>query len=350
LGDYYLTENMLGHAQQCFAAAEAMLKQVPPKTQNTRRDEEDEGAPSNEMNLHIAWGKYYLQHLKNSAHAAKLDPENYKIKVKTDERETEEVLFKELQEGSEVDHTLKYIINFEEVSHAREMFLKALEHFNSAKKYYVLDGFVTEHFNILQDISSLYGALIVFEKDSDRVCKMIKRRIDLFEPLVQLLNPQHFTFMLQQITFRLGELYSELAEEKFMMIEKEEEGIIKSTPAAARQVKKTNSLISSSAKYFQQFVGMFPINNTYNVEIEKENIEAYLMARLSIARLYSKLVTEQPVVQTKNLTSSLEQYKWISNYADRHKTETSAFQAEVFVCKQMVELLPLKISSIQQNK
>lgn len=104
-----------------------------------------------------------------------------------------------------------------------------------------------------KDISSLYGALIAFETDTDRICKMIRRRIDLIEPILPQLNPQHFPFILLQVTFalflsfflllthisqntyRLGELYSELADIKMKIMENQPNP----TP---HQIKKANEL------------------------------------------------------------------------------------------------------------
>ena len=48
---------------------------------------------------------------------------------------------------------------------AKAAFQKGLAAFNKAMSFYVLDGYVTEHIDILQDIGSLYLYLIAFEKN-----------------------------------------------------------------------------------------------------------------------------------------------------------------------------------------
>lgn len=48
---------------------------------------------------------------------------------------------------------------------AKIIFQKGIEKCNKAKEHYLLDGFVTDHINILQDISAFWLALIFFEKD-----------------------------------------------------------------------------------------------------------------------------------------------------------------------------------------
>lgn len=46
-----------------------------------------------------------------------------------------------------------------------------------------MDGYVTDHIEILQDHSALFRALSFFEGDLERRCKMHKRRVDMLEPV-----------------------------------------------------------------------------------------------------------------------------------------------------------------------
>lgn len=46
-----------------------------------------------------------------------------------------------------------------------------------------MDGYVTDHIEILQDHSALFRALAFFEEDLERRCKMHKRRVDMLEPI-----------------------------------------------------------------------------------------------------------------------------------------------------------------------
>lgn len=51
---------------------------------------------------------------------------------------------------------------------ARELFKKCLKAYNEALSFYVLDGFVTEHITVLQEISLLYRMIALFEPDLSR--------------------------------------------------------------------------------------------------------------------------------------------------------------------------------------
>lgn len=46
-----------------------------------------------------------------------------------------------------------------------------------------MDGYVTDHIEILQDHSALFRSLAFFEEDLEKRCKMHKRRIDMLEPI-----------------------------------------------------------------------------------------------------------------------------------------------------------------------
>ena len=85
---------------------------------------------------------------------------------------------------------------------------------NSAKSYYVLDGFVTDHVELCQDTSQLYAKLVFFESNIDRKCKMCKRRIDLLSSLCKEISEEHYLYLIRQLLFELGECYSILLDLK----------------------------------------------------------------------------------------------------------------------------------------
>lgn len=54
---------------------------------------------------------------------------------------------------------------------------------SQAKEYFQMDGYVTDHVEILQDHSALFRSLAFFEEDVERRCKMHKRRVDMMETI-----------------------------------------------------------------------------------------------------------------------------------------------------------------------
>jgi tRNA U55 pseudouridine synthase TruB len=59
---------------------------------------------------------------------------------------------------------------------------------------------------------------------------------------------------------------------------------------------------------------------------------------------YSKVASERAEILIPYLKESLKEYQWIVKFAASH--QLSSLTGEIEVCKQMVELLPLKIRKI----
>lgn len=97
---------------------------------------------------------------------------------------------------------------------ARVIFLKAQEILNETKEYFKFDGFVTDHCEILRDISDLYAALVFFDFDLSRKCKMHKRRLDLLEPVCQEISEQFYLTLKRQLLFDCGSILSEMVDLK----------------------------------------------------------------------------------------------------------------------------------------
>eukprot|EP01112_Ceratiomyxa_fruticulosa_P019732 TRINITY_DN6524_c0_g1_i1.p1 TRINITY_DN6524_c0_g1~~TRINITY_DN6524_c0_g1_i1.p1 ORF type:complete len:640 (-),score=143.03 TRINITY_DN6524_c0_g1_i1:95-1873(-) len=354
LSDYYCAENQLKHAGQCLIAASIIIC-VP----SAEAIEENSYA-----NLCIGWGKLFLQYLTISQQHTK----SLHAGIKTELpflKEENAILFKELNTKTPVklpssipsflaSFISKGEIPFKEISNyedARTPFLHALECFDYAKKYYILDNFVTDHWNILQDICSLYRALVYYETDPARKAKMYRRQIDLIEHLSSLLNPQYYMNTLQLINFNLGELYHELFDVKVI-----EYGYGEGKQQPPAHVKKMNEIITKAGKYFQLFIKSFekpgkkdaatPPPSKIEIEIDPENIEAYVVARFSMAKLFSRIQAPTQVL-IPFLNESLEQYKWISEFKKENPTQIPKEQGEI--AQQMVEMLPIKISVLQNR-
>lgn len=97
---------------------------------------------------------------------------------------------------------------------ARAVFLKAQTILNETKEFFKLDGYVTDHCEILRDLSDLYAALIFFECDLSRKCKMHKRRLDLLEPVCDEISEQFYLTLKRQLLFDCGSILSEMIDIK----------------------------------------------------------------------------------------------------------------------------------------
>eukprot|EP00959_Pyramimonas_sp_CCMP1952_P373533 7822958-Pyramimonas_sp.AAC.1 len=100
-------------------------------------------------------------------------------------------------------------VNYEE---AREIFNMAMRYFKAAAEYYLLDGFVTEHVNIMHDVSVLYKDLAAFEPDPNRQLAIHLKRAKPLEIVLPQLNPQIFGHLCKQMGHELGEVFRTAAD------------------------------------------------------------------------------------------------------------------------------------------
>ena len=93
--------------------------------------------------------------------------------------------------------------------------------FAEATAYFKMDGWVTDHIEVTQDMSRSWKHLAEFDTNFERRCKMHKRRIDLLLPVLLELNSQFYLQICRQIQFEIGEIYSEMTDLKIAIADNE---------------------------------------------------------------------------------------------------------------------------------
>ena len=88
-----------------------------------------------------------------------------------------------------------------------QVWKKASHWYGLAKEHFVMDGFVTDHINIVQDLSRSYKILAYFEKDDARKCKMHKRRVDLLAPVEEVISADVYDMQAKQLAWELAEIH-----------------------------------------------------------------------------------------------------------------------------------------------
>lgn len=232
--------------------------------------------------------------------------------------------------------TCSYILDYDQ---ARQVFLFAMEKINSAKSYYILDGFVTDHVELCQDTSQLYSKLVFFESNIDRKCKMQKRRIDILNSLIKDISEEHYLYLIRQLLFELGECYSLLLDLKL-----EQKQDLKPT----KIIEKISHLSQLGIKTFEHFLSTMNDKKTKEKPLTyaDEYIRPVLLAYFYIGRFHSKFLDER----LEHLQESLQQYQYIVSYVDKHSNALEHIEQEYKICKEMIELLPLKIEKLRQMK
>ena len=101
----------------------------------------------------------------------------------------------------------KYVRDFDE---ARAVFLPLQKWMNTAKEYYVMDGFAGDHIDIMTDYSNAWKHLAFFEPCLERQIKMQRRRIIVLEGLLNELNPKAYYDVFHICLRDLAEIYEKV--------------------------------------------------------------------------------------------------------------------------------------------
>ncbi|XP_063333255.1 KIF-binding protein [Pelmatolapia mariae] len=365
LSQYYITKGRYMEGRHCLSAATVisdLAGEVPSEAaaqENEAESERREHLRQKRAEIARCWIKYCLNLLQDAKkqledNIGELDTdrqEELKRARRREEEEEEKGRKSALLFGSE--DTFDSIASIEEkvmclfpldFTEARSVFLVGQNHVTQAKDYFQMDGYVTDHIEILQDHSALFRSLAFFEEDLERRCKMHKRRVDMLEPICNDLNAQYYLMIRRQLMFELAETYNEMMDLKLALANRQAD----TQSLDNHTIKKFNHLCSASAKYFQMFLdSLCSPEGKFPERLEEEVLRPALVARFRVARLHSRLISTSPTVQLDNLNKSLENYKYVVQYCEANPEAGAAVETELELSKEMVGLLPLKINRLK---
>ena len=367
ISQYYVIEDDFATARHCLCSAEAVLEVLNNETgtDSYRREKILEQTAS----IRRCWGKYALELLKVSKlkllESADLPDQKSLLaerdKVSKFRFNLPSSVYK-IEKAELEAITSNIALDFDE---ARKIFLKAQTILNEAKDYFKLDGFVTDHCEVVRDLSELYGALSFFEPDPDRRAKMQKRRLDLVKPVCDELNEQYYLTLKRQYLFDVGTIYSELMDIKYDVFKDKKDANQLSAKDSAHSVQKISSLAVSSIEYFDKFLDTMKVQPERKVLPEKfddHNARPALLAKFYIGRLYSKIITLEPEKRLANVKQTSDHYTYLVNYCDKHspaETDPAANQSpdddiklkmkvEYNICKEMITFLPVQMEKLRE--
>ncbi|GFR52201.1 hypothetical protein Agub_g14740, partial [Astrephomene gubernaculifera] len=156
---------------------------------------------------------------------------------------------------------------------ARELFNTGMPYFKSALSYYQLDGWVTEHVNILMDMSNMYRCLAGFEADLPRCAAMHRCRAQLLEPLSGgALNPAFYPGLARSVELELAHVWREVADLR---------------EAQGGQGSKVVAAATSAVKYYNRFLRSFVSSETGQLpdRVDPDNEPYFLMASFGLGRM-----------------------------------------------------------------
>lgn len=236
--------------------------------------------------------------------------------------------------------TDQYLLMFDD---AKPVFLTTQTWLNRAKEYYTAETEASEYAKIVQDLALSYKYLVFFEFDESNQCKMHKRRIDLLEELLGLLNETYYLSTCRELWYELGVAYSTMLDIKLDLNDR-----AKSAHPNPSALTKINTLCHKSIEKFQTFIASYSDKTTLELKpgLTHDEMEPILFAYFDCGRLYYKLTTPDRAQQIENTKNSLRYYQLLVNACESEKKFQQRMKAEYGVCKEMTTLLPLKIKKL----
>ncbi|KAI4501308.1 hypothetical protein M0802_003681 [Mischocyttarus mexicanus] len=235
-----------------------------------------------------------------------------------------------------------YLLDFDD---AKPVFLNIQNWLDKAKAYYTLENHASDYVEIIQDLSSAYKYLSFFEESEDRRAKMHKRRIDILEATVKELNPQYYKNVCRRVWIELSTIYSDIMDIKVDRLRANNDR------AEPQALIKINNLAKSAIKSYQYFLDSLDNNSTdgrnmtFPPDLEKLALGAYFQ----IGALHNKMFTFDKSVQLVNTQNSLNAYRFIIDYCETHPEAAEMMKEEFNLCKEIVNLLPIKVNRLRQE-
>lgn len=323
LFNFYVLSEHYTQAEYCLHAAEFVLKRADPTPRTKAYIEKEGGLPQTLAELQKTWGRFYSMLLRLGWEQlnAGSDAPPYVAKEL-------QVVYKKLPSFTLASSALPS--NFEE---ALSVFKKGEQALDKAKEYFLLDGWVTDHLEILSELSNMYSTLSNYESDVAGKCKMLKRKINLFEPIISELNPRVYVDTIRNLSHELATTYQEIADLK---VDDKEEG----------HVKKINELCFKGIRFLNLLFKTFQSASTGEIEVDEPWIPLYVSGQIALARLHAKFIYYDLAQQVQQNEIALKVYEDLMAFLKKKDLDSSTFADEFRMCSEMCQLIPQKIATI----
>ena len=238
--------------------------------------------------------------------------------------------------------TDNYLLDFND---ARAVFLNVQQWLDESKKYYNFESHASDYVEIIQDMSQAFKHLSFFEDNEERQAKMHKRRIDILEPVANELNPRYYQTECRQMWVELAGTYSAILNIKLDKLRASDE---RPSPQA---LTKINNLAQSAIQYYLKFLDSLKESpdSPPVTKFSDDMLQPALIAYFHLGTLYNKIITPDKPTQLENVKKSIAAYKFFVDYCESSEELSELMKAELNVCKDLVNLLPLKMNKLLQT-
>ena len=404
LSEHYMLTDDVERAERCLKAAQQVASMAPHPAQDASEDELF-GHPTLKIkaDIHRAWGKLLSATLEIAAEEfvertqqqgvvagvaevqEHLDCDAANKEEKGGEGDEGEEEKEEKEKEGELHggliflkgqyawkgRTCPEIKDIQTFEQARILFLRCRAEFSKALEFYILDGHVTDHITIQQEISKLFHHIAAFEKEVKRIAAMEKRRIQLLQPIANDINNEHYVLKTKELWYECAQAAQEIHEAYYMNVEAAFQTGGFPLP---KEMKKSDEGIFMAVTFYEKFLHtMYSNEGKHKDIIDKDNLPSVLSAHFAMARLYGHGfggATGNTTMRVEMLKKALEKHRWLVEFAERnipdalvemeqaayvegqdHKKikEDGLFELELKVCKEMIELLPQRIDQIHRG-
>uniref|UniRef100_A0A1A9WKD6 KIF-binding protein n=1 Tax=Glossina brevipalpis TaxID=37001 RepID=A0A1A9WKD6_9MUSC len=350
LSQYFIGQNMFKEARHHLAASTLIMAEYENKishTDNTISEQEyqdlQETFKHRYADVARCWSKYGLALLAASKERLFNDDDE---KLITDTKnlriDSNRYCFPTNMplENYESRISCDYCLTFDDAKEVYHFVIKWLDH---AKEYYKPDTEASEYAKIIKDFAELYENMAFFEEDPINQSKMQKRRAKYYEELLELLNPSFYLSICRECWYGAGLAYCAILDIKL--------DCFKSTVSPnPQELHKINQVCQQAIKHFENFIQSYTEKDgTIKANIDVDEQKTWLYAHFHLGRLHYKMITPDQKVQLENLSNSLKYYKTFTNECVKLAEASKSLQAEIGVCREMVNLLPIKMTNVRKR-
>ncbi|KAM3127738.1 hypothetical protein pb186bvf_020170 [Paramecium bursaria] len=228
--------------------------------------------------------------------------------------------------------------NYEEV---KSQFRQANTLYKKALSYFVLDGFVSEHLQILHDQSHMYKQLTYLEKDINNVIALVEKRRDLLTPIINQINHKAYQNYYEKLLVELAEINNELYDliHSFNSIDD-------MTSKNKKLTEKMNTAALLTIDGYKQIIKQLELLDAK--ERDQSWYQSIVTGQFNIAKAYSKIQPKEKKQKVEYLVQSLQVYRNLLKYIKQEANQFEFYQ-EARICQEMIELLPTKIDKINYS-
>ena len=119
----------------------------------------------------------------------------------------------------------------------------------------------------------------------------------------------------------------------------------------SREEREINNLAKNAIKNFENFFDSIENRNSDSgmKQFPDDLMQPALIAYFHLGRLYNKIITPDKAIQLENTQNSLNAYKFVVDYCEKYPKAAELMHVELNLCKELVNLLPMKISRLQET-